>query len=69
YEAAPLAFLAEQAGGKATTGKQPVLQVQPDKIHMRSPLIIGSLDDVALVESFIQDRQLDQPPAPVHSKV
>ncbi len=62
YESAPLAFLAEQAGGKATTGKEPVLNVRPDKIHMRTPLIIGSAEDVALVESFIQDRQLDRPP-------
>jgi len=65
YESAPLAFLAEQASGKATTGKQSVLAVEPDGIHMRTPLIIGSTEDVGLVESFIQERQLERPPEPV----
>lgn len=56
YETAPLAYLIEQAGGRASTGTQEVLDVVPTKLHMRCPLIIGSKDDVALVESFIQDR-------------
>jgi fructose-1,6-bisphosphatase I len=54
YESAPLAFLMEQAGGRASTGTQAILDVVPDKIHTRTPLIIGSKEDVALVESFIQ---------------
>ncbi|GAC1471757.1 MAG: class 1 fructose-bisphosphatase [Chamaesiphon sp.] len=62
YESAPLAFLMEQAGGRASTGTQDILDVVPDKIHARTPLIIGSKDDVALVESFIQEglRTLDE---------
>ncbi|NEQ51852.1 MAG: class 1 fructose-bisphosphatase [Leptolyngbya sp. SIO3F4] len=56
YESAPLAFLAEQAGGRATTGNQEILDVLPDRLHMRTPLVLGSTEDVALVESFIQDR-------------
>ena len=56
YESAPLAFLAEQAGGRATTGTQDILEVIPDRLHMRTPLVLGSHEDVALVESFIQDR-------------
>jgi fructose-1,6-bisphosphatase I len=56
YESAPLAFLVEQAGGTASTGTQPLLDVIPDRLHMRTPLVIGSPEDVALVESFIQDR-------------
>jgi fructose-1,6-bisphosphatase I len=59
YESAPLAFLIEQAGGRASTGWQEILDVVPDKLHGRSPLIIGSKEDVALVESFIQDRYLE----------
>ncbi|MDJ0899612.1 MAG: class 1 fructose-bisphosphatase [Xenococcus sp. MO_188.B8] len=62
YESAPLAFLAEQAGGKASTGNQRLLDVVPDKLHARTPLVIGSTKDVELVESFIQDwtrRQLE----------
>jgi fructose-1,6-bisphosphatase I len=57
YESAPLAFLIEQAGGKASTGTQAILDVIPDRLHTRTPLIIGSKEDVALVESFIQERQ------------
>lgn len=56
YETAPLAFLIEQAGGRASTGTQPILDVIPDQLHSRTPLVIGSKEDVALVESFIQDR-------------
>lgn len=62
YESAPLAFLVDQAGGKATTGTQPILSVQPESIHMRTPLIIGSPEDVDLVQSFIDDRKLERPP-------
>jgi len=56
YEAAPLAFLIEQAGGKASTGTQAIMEVVPDKLHCRTPLVIGSQEDVSLVESFIQER-------------
>lgn len=56
YESAPLGFLVEQAGGRASTGSQPLLDVVPDKLHARTPLVIGSQEDVALVESFIQER-------------
>ncbi|MGD1850482.1 MAG: class 1 fructose-bisphosphatase [Cyanophyceae cyanobacterium] len=54
YEAAPLAFLADQAGGRASDGIQPILDVIPDHLHGRTPLIIGSSDDVALVQSFVK---------------
>ncbi|MGA7936389.1 MAG: class 1 fructose-bisphosphatase [Kovacikia sp.] len=55
YESAPLAYLMEQAGGRASTGTQDIMDVVPEKIHTRTPLIIGSKEDVALVESFIQE--------------
>ena len=54
YEAAPLAFLIEQSGGRASTGTRDIMDIVPDKLHARTPLIIGSKDDVALVESFMQ---------------
>lgn len=60
YESAPLAFLIEQAGGKASTGTQDILDVVPQKLHQRTPLVIGSKDDVALVESFIQKQATAQ---------
>lgn len=57
YEAAPMGFLAEQAGGRASTGTERVMDIQPDAPHQRVPLIIGSPDDVALAEDFIQGRR------------
>lgn len=46
YECAPMSFLMEQAGGLATTGKDRVMDVIPDSVHQRLPLILGSKDDV-----------------------
>jgi len=46
YEAFPMAFLTEQAGGLATTGTQRILDVQPKSIHQRLPVFLGSKDDV-----------------------
>jgi fructose-1,6-bisphosphatase I len=54
YEAAPLAFIAEQAGGMAVDGKGPVLDVEPKSLHQRTPLIIGSEDDVKEYLSFFK---------------
>ena len=48
-------MLIEQAGGRATTGLVDILDVVPKKLHQRTPLIIGSKEDVAKVESFIQN--------------
>ena len=56
YESAPLAMLAEQAGGQASTGTARILSFIPQELHQRTPLVIGSSEDVRLVESFIQDR-------------
>lgn len=47
YEANPMAFLVEQAGGAATTGTQRLLDVQPTGLHMRVPVILGSSNEVA----------------------
>lgn len=54
YECAPLAFIAEAAGGAASTGKGRVLEVVPDQLHKRVPLYIGSRDEVAFAESFVK---------------
>jgi fructose-1,6-bisphosphatase I len=53
YETAPLAFLVEQAGGRASDGERNLLDIVPEQLHQRTPLIIGSKEDVQLVESFI----------------
>lgn len=52
YEAAPMAFLMEQAGGKATTGKELILDVVPDQIHQRVPVYMGSSEDVSDFEAL-----------------
>lgn len=55
YEGFPMAYLIEQAGGVATTGKQRVLDVQPKHIHERVPVFLGSKEDVHDLLSFIQN--------------
>ncbi|MCX6351194.1 MAG: class 1 fructose-bisphosphatase [Bacteroidetes bacterium] len=52
YEVNPLAFLIEQAGGRATDGKQRVLEISPNALHMRVPLFIGSENMVKKAEAF-----------------
>jgi fructose-1,6-bisphosphatase I len=53
YEANPFAFIVEVAGGKATNGKQPILEVIPTELHQRTPLFIGSKTMMAELESCI----------------
>lgn len=55
YEAAPMAFLVEQAGGRAITddGRE-IRDIQPDNLHQRVPLVIGSRRDVDLYEEFMR---------------
>ena len=55
-EANPLAFLAEQAGGKASDGHGRILERVPDKLHARTPLYIGSTLDVEAVENLRPSR-------------
>ncbi|XP_006753743.1 PREDICTED: fructose-1,6-bisphosphatase isozyme 2 [Myotis davidii] len=57
YECNPVAFIIEQAGGLATTGTQPVLDVKPEAIHQRVPLILGSPDDVQEYLTCVQRSQ------------
>lgn len=56
YEANPLALIVERAGGAATTGNQRILEIKPEKIHQRTPLIIGSKEDVLEAEAFMQGK-------------
>ncbi len=53
YEANPLAFIAEQAGGAAIDGVASVLDIVPTELHQRTPLFIGSADDVALAHTAL----------------
>nr|CCC92908.1 putative fructose-1,6-bisphosphate, cytosolic [Trypanosoma congolense IL3000] len=57
YEAAPMAFLIEQAGGMAVTGSGRLLDVVPKEIHQRTPVFMGSVREVELCMSFMQGEQ------------
>jgi len=46
YEAAPMSFLVEQAGGVSTTGRERIMDLIPKNVHQRVPCILGSADDV-----------------------
>jgi fructose-1,6-bisphosphatase I len=53
YEANPLAFLAEHAGGAASDGTQPILDIEPEDLHQRTPLFIGDKTLVEMAEEYI----------------
>ncbi len=57
YEANPLAWVVEQASGKASTGTMRILDVEAKQIHQRVPVVIGSANDVRDAEEFIQGRR------------
>ena len=54
YEAAPMAYLVEQAGGLALTGKTRVMDLLPRSVHQRVPVLLGSRDDVLECRSFYE---------------
>lgn len=54
YEANPIAFLAEHAGGLATDGKSRILDVQPASLHQRTPLVIGGKFEMAELEKCLK---------------
>ncbi|MFO7959898.1 MAG: class 1 fructose-bisphosphatase [Nitriliruptoraceae bacterium] len=53
YEGAPLAFLAEQAGGRGSDGRTSLLELEPDDIHQRTPVFVGALELVERLEEFV----------------
>ncbi|HHJ53535.1 MAG TPA: class 1 fructose-bisphosphatase [Caldithrix abyssi] len=57
YEANPMAFIVEQAGGRASDGKRRILDIIPEKLHQRVPLFIGSEEDVIMAEEFIAGKR------------
>jgi fructose-1,6-bisphosphatase I len=60
YEANPLAMVAENAGGLASTGTGRVLDVEPTALHQRTPLYIGSKNDVLAIERFLREQQVTE---------
>lgn len=55
YECNPIAFIAEQTGGKASDGKRRILEIKPDSLHQKTPYFVGSSDMVSKVEEFFID--------------
>ena len=53
YEAIPMSFIIEQAGGYASTGRVPIRDVQPTELHQRTPLFVGNKELVKQAEDFI----------------
>jgi len=54
YEANPMAMILEQAGGKATNGTQRLLEIVPTEVHQRTPVFLGSKENVEELEKFFQ---------------
>lgn len=62
YEANPMSFLIEQAGGFSSTGRKRILQIDPESIHQRIPVILGSRNEIELIENYFHayDKGEDQ---------
>jgi len=52
YEASPISFLIEQAGGRASTGRSRLMDVQPEALHQRIGFVFGSADEVERIEAY-----------------
>ena len=65
YEANPIGFIMEQAGGRASTGEKPMLSVQPTALHQRIGLVFGSRNEVDRIERYhaepAKDVEIDNP--------
>lgn len=61
YEANPMSFIVEQAGGKSSTGRMRILDIQPHAIHQRVPVIMGSYEEVSLIDAYHSEFDATQP--------
>jgi len=53
YEGAPMSFIMEQAGGVSTTGTKRVMEITPDYVHQRVPIIMGSKNEIEeVIEAY-----------------
>jgi len=57
YECNPMAFIVEAAGGKAINGEKRILEIQPDSLHQKTPIFIGSEDDIKMVEDYMRKEE------------
>jgi fructose-1,6-bisphosphatase I len=68
YEVHPMAFIIEQAGGVASTGRERILDIVPSSIHQRAPLIMGSSDKVKRIELLHTDPDAASRTAPLFAR-
>ena len=59
FEANPMAFIAEQAGGYASDGKTRIMEIQPEHLHDRCPLFIGNKDEVLSLEKVLAEYEVE----------
>jgi len=58
YEANPMSFIIEQAGGASSTGRERIMEIKPKDLHQRVPVILGSKNEVERVERY--HREIDR---------
>ncbi|MDE2368314.1 MAG: class 1 fructose-bisphosphatase [Burkholderiales bacterium] len=68
YEANPIGFIIEQAGGRASTGRQPMLGVKPSALHQRIGLVFGSKNEVERIERYHHEPATREAPAPLFAE-
>jgi fructose-1,6-bisphosphatase I/sedoheptulose-1,7-bisphosphatase len=68
YEANPIGFVMEQAGGRASTGRQPMLGVRPTALHQRIGLVFGSRHEVERIERYHHEPVAPEAPAPLFAE-
>jgi fructose-1,6-bisphosphatase I/sedoheptulose-1,7-bisphosphatase len=68
YEANPIGFVMEQAGGRASTGRQPMLGVKPSSLHQRIGLVFGSKNEVERIERYHHEPIPKEAPAPLFAE-
>lgn len=61
YECNPMAFIIEQAGGLAIDGQRRIMEISPSDIHQRSPIFIGSKQNIELLQNYMADHLSDRP--------
>ena len=65
HEVNPMAFIVEQAGGAVSTGRERILDMQPEALHQRVPVILGSKNEVELVVGYHNELGLEEFKSPL----
>ena len=68
YEANPISFLIEQAGGRASNGRQRLMEVQPESLHQRIGFVFGSSDEVERIEGYHHEEPKDTYSSPLFGR-